>query len=167
MSLDLAHRAFASPIGELRLVATAGALVGVFHPTSTRVPPLDARPTGDHPVLDQAERELAEYFRGDRERFEVPLSPRGTAFQHAVWDALSAVPFGETCAYGDLARRIGRPSAVRAVGAANGANPLSVVVPCHRVVGADGTLTGYAGGLPAKRWLLQHERALPPSLLAE
>ena len=156
--MSLTHRPVTTPIGELRLVATGDALVGVYHPTSDGAA-LDGPPDADHPVLDQAERELSEYFAGSRERFEVPLAPRGTPFQQAVWDALRAMPFGTTCSYGDLARQIGRPRAVRAVGAANGANPLSVIVPCHRVIGADGKLTGYAGGLPAKRWLLTHERA--------
>lgn len=110
----------------------------------------------------EAARQLREYFAGDRTTFDLPLAPRGTAFQQRVWMALREIPAGETRTYGEIAARLGQPTASRAVGAANGQNPLAVVVPCHRVVGANGTLTGYAGGLDRKAWLLDHEaRALP------
>ena len=109
------------------------------------------------PVLLQAERELEEYFAGRRTAFSVPLSMHGTPFQMAVWAALRAIPYGETRSYGELARRIGRPGACRAVGMANHVNPLPILVPCHRVVGADGHLTGYAGGLDGKKYLLDLE----------
>ena len=109
------------------------------------------------PVLMQAERELEEYFAGRRTAFSVPLSMHGTPFQMAVWAALRAIPYGETRSYGELARRIGRPGACRAVGMANHVNPLPILVPCHRVVGADGHLTGYAGGLDVKKYLLELE----------
>ena len=109
-------------------------------------------------MLAQAREELHEYFAGRRVRFDVPLSPvGGTAFQHTVWAALREIPFGTTWTYGELAARIGRPSASRAVGAANGKNPLAIIVPCHRVIGAGGRLVGYAGGLPIKELLLAHE----------
>lgn len=146
-----------SPAGTLRLVASDAALVGVYFEAHRPAPSLEARPVRAHPILDRAGRELGEYFAGKRSRFTLPLEPRGTAFQRAVWGALMAIPFGERRSYAELAAAIGRPRAVRAVGAANGKNPLSIVVPCHRVVGSDGSLTGYAGGLAAKERLLALE----------
>lgn len=112
-------------------------------------------------ITDRCIEQLHAYFTGDLMLFDLPLAPRGTPFQHAVWKALAGIPYGETRTYRDIATAIGRPNAVRAVGAANGRNPLSLVVPCHRVIGSNGTLTGYAGGLERKRWLLQHERRTP------
>ena len=111
-------------------------------------------------ILAEACGQLADYFAGTRLTFELPLAPAGTAFQRRVWDALCAVPYGDTSTYGRVARALGDPQAVRAVGAANGRNPIGIIVPCHRVVGADGSLTGYAGGLDRKRWLLRHEAAV-------
>ena len=108
-------------------------------------------------VDSPARRQLTEYFAGDRHEFDLELAPGGTPFQQAVWRALRTIPFGATCSYSDIARRIGRPTAVRAVGAANGRNPIAIVVPCHRVIGRSGALTGYAGGLDRKRRLLEHE----------
>lgn len=102
-------------------------------------------------------RQIAEYFAGKRRDFTIPLAPRGTEFQLAVWTTLLEVPFGQTISYAELARRIGRPGAVRAVGAANGANPIAVIIPCHRLIGSNGTLTGYGGGIERKQWLLAHE----------
>ena len=116
---------------------------------------------GAHPVLDRARDQLSEYFRGERTAFDLPLAPRGTTFQRQVWLALAAIPYGETISYAALAARIGRPTASRAVGAANGRNPLPIVLPCHRVIGAGGDLTGFGGGLPVKRFLLELEGALP------
>lgn len=110
------------------------------------------------PVLVETARQLAEYFAGERRVFELPLAPEGTAFQQLVWQALVKIPFGETRTYGQQAAAIRRPAASRAVGAANGKNPIGIIVPCHRVIGTNGTLTGYAGGLAMKRWLLEHER---------
>jgi methylated-DNA-[protein]-cysteine S-methyltransferase len=110
-----------------------------------------------HPVIRETLRQLAEYFRGERTEFDLPLDPKGTGFQRAVWKALLEIPYGETCSYGDLARAIGRPAAVRAVGAANGSNPIAIIIPCHRVIGASGKLVGYGGGLPMKRMLLDLE----------
>jgi AraC family transcriptional regulator of adaptative response/methylated-DNA-[protein]-cysteine methyltransferase len=114
---------------------------------------------GDHPVLDQAEREIGEYFAGIRKTFTLPFAPRGTEFQRRVWEALLQIPPGETRSYADIAKSIGEPRAVRAVARANGDNFRGVVIPCHRVIGSDGSLTGYGGGLARKQWLLDHERA--------
>jgi methylated-DNA-[protein]-cysteine S-methyltransferase len=113
----------------------------------------------DSSAFAAVRRQLDAYFGGTLRRFDIPLAPRGTEFQLAVWEALTHIPFGETITYRDLAIRIGNPAAVRAVGAANGANPIPIVVPCHRVIGADGSLTGFGGGLDTKRWLLHHEGA--------
>jgi methylated-DNA-[protein]-cysteine S-methyltransferase len=150
-----------SPLGRLRLVGTDEGLTGLYYPEHRHARNAEAADVERHPVLDLARRELAEYFAGSRRHFETPLAPAsirgGTEFQHEVWSALLAIPFGETRSYGDVARAIGRPRAVRAVGAANALNPISIFVPCHRVVGGAGALTGYAGGLEAKRWLLRLE----------
>ena len=143
-----------SPVGRLRLVACAEGITEItFGAGAAR----SAEAPG-HPLLQRAAAQLAEYFAGSRQEFELPLAAAGTPFQRAVWKELRTIGFGVTCSYAELARSLGKPSAARAVGAANGQNPIAIVVPCHRVVGADGALTGYAGGLPAKRWLLDHER---------
>lgn len=113
-------------------------------------------------MLARAAAQLAEYFRGERLEFDLPLAMEGTAFQRRVWDELMAIPYAATWSYGELARAIGRPSASRAVGAANGRNPIAIIVPCHRVIGAKGALTGYGGGMAAKQWLLAHERTRAP-----
>jgi methylated-DNA-[protein]-cysteine S-methyltransferase len=153
-----------TPIGTLRLLADDDALVGVHLPGQED--PRSGAP-GDGPlppVLERARTQIGEYFAGKRRTFDLPLAPRGTEFQRSVWRALSAIPFGATRSYGEIASALGRPSASRAVGAANGQNPIAIIVPCHRVIGADGTLTGYAGGLALKEWLLRHEQrveALP------
>ena len=110
--------------------------------------------------MNQAEKELGEYFEGDREIFEVAIDARGSQFQRLVWRQLSAIPFGETRGYGEIAEKVENPKAVRAVGTANGANPVSIIVPCHRVIGKDGSLTGFGGGLEIKKKLLQHEGGL-------
>jgi methylated-DNA-[protein]-cysteine S-methyltransferase len=144
-----------SPLGTLRVVARADELVGIYLPEQS-APFADV---GASRVLSRACAQLAEYFAGERVAFDLPLAPIGTGFQMIVWRALLAIPFGETRSYGDIARAIGRPAASRAVGAANGKNPIAIVVPCHRVVASSGELTGYAGGLAAKRWLLDHEKA--------
>jgi methylated-DNA-[protein]-cysteine S-methyltransferase len=111
--------------------------------------------------LAAARAQLAEYFSGERQRFDLPLAPRGTPFQLRVWRALQEIPFGRTMSYGELARRLGSPTAMRAVGGANARNPIAVIVPCHRVIGANGALTGFGGGMQRKRWLLEHEGVLP------
>ena len=116
-----------------------------------------------HPVLVQAVRELDEYFAGQRTEFTLPLAPSGTDFQQSAWKVLCGIPFGETISYGEQARRLGNPNAVRAVGGANGRNPIGIIVPCHRVIGADGSLTGFGGGMDVKRTLLDHERKVTAS----
>ncbi len=160
-----------SPIGRLRLVASQEALLTVSFPNDHQPDPeLPSSPS--HPVLAQAARELDEYFRGQRRVFATPLSPQGSEFQRQVWAYLTSIPFAATCSYGQVAAAIARPKAVRAVGAANGQNRLPLFIPCHRVIGADGQLTGFAGGLPLKRWLLAHEQTVAgatsqqPSLFA-
>ena len=161
---------FTSPIGKLQLRGTESALTGVFmepHP-----PAADA--VRDDGPLREARRQLEEYFAGERQEFSLALEAEGTDFQRRVWTALGDIPFGETISYGELARRIGNPRAVRAVGLANGRNPISIIVPCHRVIGADGSLTGYGGGLDRKRFLLALEKGgraanapVPPALHRE
>jgi methylated-DNA-[protein]-cysteine S-methyltransferase len=148
----------ASPVGPLRLRARGDELAAVHLPTDEHVPdePEDARPSD---VLLATADQLREYFAGHRRTFDLPLAPQGTGFQQIVWNALLAIPFGQTRSYGQIAAAIGRPAASRAVGAANGRNPIAIIVPCHRVIGASGDLTGYGGGLPTKRWLLAHEGA--------
>lgn len=150
-----------TPIGPLTLVGSETALVFVHLPTSEDAPP--AAPEGTSPLLERAATQLREYFAGERLEFDIPLAPNGTQFQRLVWDALLAIPFGVSCSYGELAKAIGRPAASRAVGAANGRNPIAIIIPCHRVIGANGTLTGYGGGLPTKQWLLAHEQKLAPA----
>jgi methylated-DNA-[protein]-cysteine S-methyltransferase len=147
-----------SPLGRIHLVACEDALAGLYLEAHARKPSVAASDGSEWPVLREARAQLDAWFRGDRTRFDLPLRPRGTPFQLEVWRALSGIPHGETRTYAEVARAIGRASASRAVGAANARNPISIVVPCHRVVGADGALTGYAGGLDRKRWLLAHER---------
>ncbi len=149
------HLVVSSPVGPLHLIAHERALTGVYFRTPIA---LDAGPSSGRSMLERAARELDEYFAGRRRTFSVPLEATGTPFQLRVWRALSAVPFGETRSYSEIAAAIGHPRAVRAVGAANRANPHAIMVPCHRVIGADGTLTGYGGGLANKTWLLAHER---------
>jgi methylated-DNA-[protein]-cysteine S-methyltransferase len=148
-----------TPMGRFSLFADGGALVGLYFPD--RAPALAAREGAGEAVLDRARAELDEYFAGQRTSFDLPLAPRGTAFQRTVWEALCAIPFGTTRSYGALAAAVGRPKASRAVGAANGQNPIAIVIPCHRVIGADGSLTGFGGGMDRKEWLLRHEHALP------
>ena len=149
-----------SPLGTLLLTADDGALTGVHFPGRKhgRPPQPDWQRADDDPLLASARSQLAEYFDGRRSSFDLPLAPRGTPFQEAVWRALLAVPYGATSTYGAVAGAIRRPKAVRAVGAAIGANPIAIVVPCHRIIGADGSLTGYAGGLDRKARLLALER---------
>jgi methylated-DNA-[protein]-cysteine S-methyltransferase len=156
------HSVIDSPIGPLTLIAENGRLAGV-HMEITRYEP-DAAALGaevdcdDEPVLAAAARQLDAYFDGELTDFDLPLSLDGSLFQRTVWAALQDIPYGETISYGELARRIGQPSASRAVGLANGRNPVSIVVPCHRVIGADGSLTGYGGGMDRKRFLLALEQ---------
>lgn len=141
------------PIGLLEIRANDE---GITHVMFVDEPSAPARP---HPLIERCKTQLEEYFEGRRHTFDVPLAPQGTAFQQRVWLRLRDVPFGETCSYATISRGIGCPKSHRAVGAANGRNPLAIIVPCHRVIGSNGQLTGYAGGLERKQWLLQHERA--------
>jgi methylated-DNA-[protein]-cysteine S-methyltransferase len=147
-----------SPIGTLTLVAEDDALTEVRFPNDSHDDDIDMIDVADHAVLQQAADELGEYFSGARVDFDVPLDPRGTAFQLAAWSALRTIPYGETVSYGEQAKRLGDAGKARAVGAANGRNPLPIIVPCHRVVGANGHLTGFGGGIESKAWLLDHER---------
>ena len=161
--MTLSTLTYESPVGPLGLVADEASLVAVLWPTEAegRVRLAEEpAPAGDHPVPVKTAAQLDEYFAGTRRHFDLPLGPLGTEFQRQVWWSLAEIPFGETSTYGKQAAAIGRPTAVRAVGAANGRNPLSIVLPCHRIVGADGKLTGFAGGLDTKRWLLDHEASV-------
>jgi len=156
---------WASPVGPLTLVADNDDRLTrlEFGEGATRSDAVLA--TAHDGVLADTIRQLDEYFAGTRREFELDLAPRGTSFQLAVWNALLTIPYGETASYGDIARSVGRPNAVRAVGQANGRNPLAIVVPCHRVIGSDHSLTGYGGGIDRKRFLLALEgAALTPSL---
>ncbi|UUX97157.1 methylated-DNA--[protein]-cysteine S-methyltransferase [Aquabacterium sp. J223] len=156
-----------TPLGPMTLAAARHGLAGAWFDGQRHHPgPLRAPEVPDHPLLVEAARQITDHFAGRRRRFELPLDLHGTAFQQSVWQALLALPCGATAGYGAIARAIGRPSAVRAVGAAVGRNPVSIVVPCHRVLGHDGGLTGYAGGLDRKQALLLLEgvgAALPPA----
>ena len=156
-----------SPVGVLTLAASDAGLHAIEFPAN-RHPVRRDRDwrEGDHPLLRRARRQLEEYFAGERRDFDLPLAPRGTPFQRQVWFALAAIPYGTTASYAQLATRVDRPAATRAVGAANGRNPLPIVLPCHRVIGADGSLTGFGGGLPTKRFLLELEGALVRTELA-
>jgi len=175
-----AQRTIKSPVGDLLLTASETGLTGVYFPTSRHhrpalVGPHTVAPSpflphplapspfgrgGTKEVLDRVEAQLKEYFEGTRTSFDLPLEPTGTDFQLRVWNLLRGIPYGVTTSYGELARRLGDPQKSRAVGAANGANPIPIIVPCHRVVGSKGELTGFGGGLERKRWLLEHEGAL-------
>jgi methylated-DNA-[protein]-cysteine S-methyltransferase len=155
------HSTIPSPVGPLLLAADdAGLRVIEFPSPRHRVQREDDWQEGDHPVLREARSQLDAYFAGTLHGFDLPLAPRGTAFQQQVWMALREIPYGKAISYAELALRIGKPAAMRAVGSANGRNPLPIVVPCHRVIGADGSLTGFGGGLPTKQFLLQLEGAL-------
>lgn len=146
-----------SPVGGLSLFAKGDALVAVKFNHNLRGWSVDAVEVLDHPVLVKARRELEAYFAGARDDFSVKLDPHGTAFQRAVWATLQTIPYGAAESYGWVAKKIGNPKAVRAVGLANGQNPIAIIIPCHRVIGSDGTLTGYGGGLDNKRTLLKLE----------
>jgi len=157
-----------TPVGELVLTASEAALTHVYFPTSRRgsAPTHHAEwvesdgkgPAGE--ILTRTAQQLTDYFAGRRTTFDVPLEALGSPFEHRVWNALRAIPYGTTTTYGELARRLGDAKATRAVGSANGANPIPIIIPCHRVVGAKGELTGFGGGLDRKRWLLEHEGVL-------
>lgn len=151
------YRTEETPVGELLLISVGDGITGIHMDGGKGSPQPEADWIRDDERFAGAAEQLAEYFAGARVAFDLPLAPRGTPFQRRVWDALREIPYGETISYAQLARRIDRPKAMRAVGAANGRNPIGIVVPCHRVIGADGSLTGYGGGLDRKRALLEHE----------
>ena len=152
-----------SPVGPLLLAASDAGLHAIeFAENRHPVKRSEDWHQGAHPSLTEAHRQLDEYFAGTRRVFDLPLSPQGTDFQREVWNTLASIPYGQTISYAQLAQRIGKPSAMRAVGAANGRNPLPIVLPCHRVIGSNAALTGYGGGLQRKRWLLEHEKAIQP-----
>ena len=159
LRMNLSYKLVNSPVGVLKIVASEKGLVAILwendDPRRVRLGDLVEEP--HHPLLVRTEKELREYFAGKRQTFSIPLEMRGTRFQRQVWEFSLGIPFGETCTYGDIAKRLGNPAASRAVGGANRRNPISIVVPCHRVVGAAGNLTGFAGGLEVKTHLLKLE----------
>jgi methylated-DNA-[protein]-cysteine S-methyltransferase len=167
--MSLAYKIMDSPVGKLKLVASEKGLVAILweNDRPQRVPLADLVEDPAQQVLVETERQLGEYFEGKRREFSLPLDMRGTRFQRDVWEALLGIPFGETRSYGELAKLLGNPSASRAVGAANGRNPISIVVPCHRVIGSSGKLTGFAGGLEVKALLLGIEMKDKKLLLFE
>lgn len=152
-------------LGTVRLFASEQALLAlIFDPPAPGASFPSPGSPSSHPIADilrRAERQLSEYFEGQRQTFDLPLAPQGTRFQQQVWNQLLRVPYGQTLSYGELAQRVGNPRASRAVGSANGKNPLPIIIPCHRIVGANGSLTGYSCGLPRKKYLLDLERACP------
>jgi methylated-DNA-[protein]-cysteine S-methyltransferase len=164
------HTVVASPVGPLTLVAADGVLAGLYMTEQRHRPPGEVlggpAENPDGQPFAAASRQLREYFDGERTEFDLELALDGTAFQRRVWTALRNIPYGQTISYGQLADRIGQPSASRAVGLANGKNPIGIIVPCHRVVGADGSLTGYGGGIERKRFLLAHEQHVSGQTLA-
>ncbi|EGR2795358.1 methylated-DNA--[protein]-cysteine S-methyltransferase [Vibrio navarrensis] len=146
-----------SPLGDMTLQANDEGILGIWFTTQTTRPDDLGQEDANHPVLGLALTQLNEYFSGKRTQFDLPIAAKGTAFQMQVWQALTTIPYGETWSYQELANAIGNPKAVRSVGLANGKNPVSIVVPCHRVIGKSGKLTGYAGGIERKQWLLERE----------
>jgi methylated-DNA-[protein]-cysteine S-methyltransferase len=146
-----------SPIGPLLIAGDPEGLRSIRFPERGALAPPEPGWRRDDGVLQEPKKQLRAWFAGELHRFELPLAPRGTVFQRQVWALLADIPWGRTTTYGALAHKLGKPGSTRAVGAANGANPLPIVLPCHRVIGADGSLTGFGGGLAAKRWLLAHE----------
>ena len=153
-----------SPVEPLLLAADDHGLHLIeFHTPRHPMARLAAWAEGSNPILEATRTQLEEYFSGSRKEFDLPLAPAGTEFQKQVWHMLATIPYGQTISYAQLAQRVGKPTAMRAVGAANGRNPLPIVLPCHRVIGADGSLTGFGGGLATKQFLLQLEGALPPA----
>ena len=158
--MQLFHCFMNSPLGEITLLANDQGLAGAWFETHTTKANSLGEFSTTHPVLSETVAQLEGYFNGSLTQFNLPLAANGTAFQQSVWRALTEIPFGRSASYAELATLIQNPKAVRAVGAANGKNPISIIVPCHRVIGSNGTLTGYAGGLERKLWLLKHEGCL-------
>jgi len=147
-----------SPIGELLVLGDEASVHGLLMNGDGTFDARKQELTQDQEAFEDTIEQLEQYFAGDRDEFDLPLEPQGTEFQRSVWKALERIPFGETRSYGEIAAEVGRPKAARAVGMANNRNPIAVIVPCHRVIGAGGALVGYAGGLERKTWLLDHER---------
>lgn len=151
-----------SPVGPLQLVVSDDGLRSIeFHNAKHQLRHGADWQRGEHPLIDLTATQLDEYFAGSRKQFDIPLAPQGTEFQRQVWLTLASIPYGSTWTYADMATQIGKPTATRAVGAANGRNPIAIVLPCHRVIGKDGSLTGFSGGLPVKQFLLELEGVLP------
>jgi methylated-DNA-[protein]-cysteine S-methyltransferase len=159
MTQTTTTRTVESPVGPLTLTARDGLLSGLHMQDQRHAPAPSPQWRRDEDGFEEVVAQLEAYFAGTLTGFDVPLALAGTDFQRRVWAALREIPYGETISYGELARRVGSPGAARAVGLANGRNPVGIIVPCHRVIGADGSLTGYGGGLPRKVWLLEHETA--------
>jgi methylated-DNA-[protein]-cysteine S-methyltransferase len=153
------HTYLESPLGALLLTGDGEHITGLYMPPQKHAPEPGADWVRNDAVFAEAIQQLTAYFGGERQQFDLPLKAAGTDFQQRVWRGLLDIPFGETWSYAELARHIGQPGASRAVGLANGRNPISIIIPCHRVIGANGSLTGYGGGLDRKRWLLAHERS--------
>ena len=145
-----------SPLGTLLISSTDETITAIDFDADDRTPNTDK----DHPLLSEASQQLRQYFTGDLSKFDLPFVATGTDFEQTVWQKLMDIPYGQTLSYGQLAQKLGDPNKVRAVGRANGQNPISIIIPCHRVIGANGHLTGYGGGIERKKWLLQHEGAL-------
>ena len=160
--INIAARRLRTPLGILHVVASESSVLHIELPGSRTERSLERwlRARAETPVLSAALQQLREYFAGKRRVFDVPIDPAGTDFQRRVWTAIAAIPYGETVSYGEMAAGLGGLTLARAVGAANGANPIPIIIPCHRVIGSDGSLTGYAGGLRMKVWLLRHEGVL-------
>jgi methylated-DNA-[protein]-cysteine S-methyltransferase len=160
--ITFAARALRTPVGVLHIAASVDRVLCIELPGSRSEHAVGRwlRARAETPALSAALQQLREYFAGKRRVFDVPVEPAGTEFQRRVWQAIAAIPFGETVSYSDIAADLGSPNLARAVGAANGANPIPIIIPCHRVIGSDGSLTGYGGGLRMKVWLLRHEGVL-------
>ncbi len=156
------HTYLDSPLGELLLTGDGEYVTGLYMPLQKHAPEPGSGWVRNDAVFVEAVRQLNAYFNGELRAFSLPLAPSGTSFQRQVWSGLQDIPYGETWSYSQLARHIGQPGASRAVGLANGRNPIAIIIPCHRVIGANGSLTGYGGGLDRKRWLLAHERSQAP-----
>ncbi len=168
MREQLTSYSFASPIGRITVTSNSAEITELLLPNRVDQGANDPVSTPTEPLLCEAIQQIRAYFDGELREFDLPLALQGTEHQKRVWDELRRIPFGALISYGELARRIGRPTASRAVGAANGKNPIAIIIPCHRVIGANGSLTGYGGGLDVKRWLIQHEaQAMPAAEDAE
>ena len=159
MNAKIYFTEFASPIGRLRLTGTGAALTGVFMESERHASAQSRDAVRDAAPLREARQQIEGYFAAERREFSLALDAHGTEFQRSVWRALCGIPYGATASYGEIAKRIRNPNAVRAVGLANGRNPISIIIPCHRVIGADGSLTGYGGGIDRKRFLLALEKS--------